>query len=180
MQPIRDKDTIAAFKDKLFERELRDWMIFIFGINTALRISDLLYLRVRDVAGKHILLRERKTKKERRILINAELRQHLDYYLQEYDWLESDDYLFSSYNRGKQPITTRWIYKVFKTVGSELGLAQIGTHSMRKSFGYHFYHQTKDIARLQTILNHATQRTTMIYVGLEDDAIDEAIANFKL
>ena len=51
VQPIRDKEIIAKFKNKLLKKSYRDYMLFVFGINTGLRISDILPLRKRDVTG---------------------------------------------------------------------------------------------------------------------------------
>ena len=51
VQPIRDKEIIAKFKNKLLKKSYRDYMLFVFGINTGLRISDILPLRVKDVTG---------------------------------------------------------------------------------------------------------------------------------
>ncbi|MCJ2173246.1 hypothetical protein C7M22_00288 [Bacillus velezensis] len=45
-------------------------------------------------------------------------------------------------------------------------LDNIGTHTLRKTFGYHFYRQTKDVAMLQEIFNHSDQRTTLRYIGI--------------
>ncbi|RAP14991.1 hypothetical protein HS9_00315 [Bacillus velezensis] len=56
----------------------------------------------------------------------------------------------------------------------------IGTHMLRKTFGYHFYKQTKDVAMLQEIFNHSDQRTTLRYIGINQDAMNNAMKNFKI
>src|SRR5690606_32273747 len=109
------------------------------------------------------------------------LREYIDFYLKEYDWLQPDDYLFGSQRfKGKKPIGTLQAWRILKEIGTMLGLEDIGTHSMRKTFGYHFYKQTKDIATLKTILNHGTERMTMLYIGLIQESIDEALEDFEL
>ena len=64
-----------------------------------------------------------------------------------------------------------------KAVGLE---ENIGTHSMRKTFGYHHYKQFKDVALLQKIFNHSSQQITLRYIGIEQDQIDYSYNNFVL
>ena len=40
---------------------------------------------------------------------------------------------------------------------------------MRKTFGYHYYKMTKDIATLMGLFNHSAAATTLIYIGLASD-----------
>lgn len=64
-----------------------------------------------------------------------------------------------------------------KKVGLE---ERIGTHSMRKTFGYHHYQQFKDIALLQKIFNHSSQLITLRYIGIDQEQIDYTYNNFVL
>ena len=50
---------------------------------------------------------------------------------------------------------------------------------MRKTFGYHYYKQTKDIATLQKIYNHSSPSITLRYIGIVQDEIDKAFDNFR-
>ena len=54
VEPIRDKDDIQAMKDYLREWNERNYMMFLLGINSGLRISDIINLRVKDVQGWYI------------------------------------------------------------------------------------------------------------------------------
>lgn len=179
MQPIRDLDVLEEFKRQLKMWDWRNWMMFVFGINTGLRISDILPLKVRDIEKDYVNLREKKTRKTRRILINVELRVDLNAYLDYFDWLGPDDYLFES-QKGGRPISTVQAYRILRLIGDIMGLDSIGTHTMRKTFGYHFYKRTKDIATLQTILNHSSARVTMRYIGITQETIDGYMMDFKL
>ncbi len=60
VQPIRDPEQIQQLKEYFKEKSLRNYILFIMGINTGLRISDILKLKVGDVKGSHISMRERK------------------------------------------------------------------------------------------------------------------------
>lgn len=57
---------------------------------------------------------------------------------------------------------------------------KVGTHTMRKTFGYHHYQKFKDVAILQKIFNHSTPQVTLRYIGIEQDQIDESYTNFVL
>lgn len=179
MQPIRNLDIIEEFKELLKQWELRNWLLFCVGISTGLRISDILPLRLKDVSGTYIELTEKKTKKYRKIIINKRLRSYFDHYLSEYDWLGPDDFLFKS-QMGNFPISEVQAWRIMKKIAKQMGLDSIGTHTMRKSFGYHLYQRTKDIALVQEILNHSSSRITMIYIGLVQENIDRAIMDFEI
>ena len=51
---------------------------------------------------------------------------------------------------------------------------------LRKTFGYHFYQEKKDIALLQTIFNHSTPTVTLRYIGINQDMIDSNLKSFSL
>ena len=57
---------------------------------------------------------------------------------------------------------------------------KFGTHTMRKTFGYHHYKKYKDVAMLQKIFNHSSPRVTLRYIGIEQDQIEESYNNFIL
>ena len=72
-------------------------------------------------------------------------------------------------------------YYILKTDGKAVGLQdKIGTHTLRKTFGYHHYKKFKDIAILQKIFNHSNPTITLRYIGIEQDQIDESYNNFIL
>jgi integrase len=65
VQPVRDPRKLEAIKQYLKEINERDYILFMIGINTGLRISDILQLGVVYVRGIHITLREKKTNKQK-------------------------------------------------------------------------------------------------------------------
>ena len=176
VQPIRDKNTIVEFKNELLHKSYRDYMLFTVGINTGLRISDILPLKVGDVKGTHIVIKEKKTSKNKRFKINGALRRELDKYIAN---MNDDDYLFPS-RKGDKPITRVQAYRVLNAVAEKLGIEEIGTHTLRKTFGYHHYQQYKDVAILQEIFNHSSPSITLRYIGITADLVDDTIDNFYL
>ena len=83
-------------------------------------------------------------------------------------------YLFSS-RKGDRHITTTQAYRIIAKAGDMIGNHSIGTHTMRKTFGYTYYQATKDVATLMVIFNHSSQKTTLRYIGAKDDEIEKSI-----
>lgn len=177
VQPIRDLDILEKMKLELKKQNYRDYMLFVVGINTGLRIGDLLALKVEDVLNSHVAIYEQKTKKWKKFPINANLRRTIDEYIQ---GMGSDDYLFQSRKGENNPISRVQAYRVLNQVAQKLGLEDIGTHTMRKTFGYHHYQQYKDIAILQEIFNHSAPSVTLRYIGINQDMIDASYNGFSL
>ena len=144
VQPIRDKQVVKDIFDYLQEKNRRDGLMFALGIYTGLRISDILKLRVRDVRKEYLLIREKKTGKEKRIPINRFIRRLLDEYIK-----DKKDYecLFRTPAVPNRPITRQQAYNILSRAAEKFGIEDgIGTHTMRKTFGYHYYQKTHDVA----------------------------------
>lgn len=130
----------------------RDLLMFDMEINTGLRISDLLPLKVGDVRGKtSVTIREKKTGKKRMVFLHMIIPEIATYT----EGKEEEAYLFASQRTG-QPILTTQAYRIFQKTADLLRRDDIGTHTLRKTFGYHYYQQTKDIGTLM-IFNHGSQ-----------------------
>lgn len=177
VQPIRDKKLIERMKNELRKSGTRDYMLFCFGINIGLRISDILSLKVSDVRDKsHLTLTEQKTGKVRRIKING-IYDDLNTYIQ---GMNDNDYLFRSQKGDNLPISRVQAYRILNKAADAIGLDEIGTHTMRKTFGYHFYQKTKDVALLQELFQHSAPSVTLRYIGINQDIMDTAMDDFKL
>ena len=136
-------------------------------------------LPVKDVKDKtHIVLTEKKTGKMRRFKINHYLLDEIEKYI----WkMNDEDYLFPSRNnKGKEHLKRIMAYNIMNNVAKEVGLDEIGCHTMRKTFGYHFYNKTKDVAILQRLFNHSSPSVTLRYIGINQDRLDDAILDFHL
>lgn len=177
VEPIRDPETVKDIAEYLKEKGEKLFVMYSIGIYSGLRISDILSLKVRDVKGKtEIKLREKKTGKEKIFPVNAELARTLETYCREKKpW----EYLVPSTHRTAAPISREYAYRVIREAGKTFGLDHLGTHTLRKTFGYHFYTQTKDIVLLMRILNHNDQSKTLRYIGIEQSTINEAMRRFK-
>lgn len=178
VQPIRDQETIEAIKEYLMQQSHRNYMLFVFGINTGLRIQDILKLKVKDVTGEYLVMNEMKTGKRKIMKITPVLKREIKRYIAD---MKPDDVLFPSRQGGKnKPIKRDMAYKIMKKAANEFGLVDIGTHTLRKTFGYHMYQKTKDITLVQNMLNHSDKSITMRYIGMDQDMMDAAMNRFGL
>lgn len=183
VQPIRDKNKLEEMKEELKKSGTRNFMMFYTGINTGLRISDLVRLNRDDVRNKdgsmktHIEIIEQKTKKRKKFPIMNGLLIELEKYTRN---MKEGKYLFKSQKGDNKPITTTQAYRIIVEAGANIGLTEIGTHTMRKTFGYWHYQQYHDIAMLQKLFNHSSPSITLRYIGIEQDEIDKSYAGFSI
>ncbi|MBG9548399.1 tyrosine-type recombinase/integrase [Cytobacillus firmus] len=182
VQPIRDKETIEEMKAFLKEKNERDYVMFMIGINTGLRIGDILRLKVKDVSGEEIKIVEGKTDKKKIVPINKSLRSAIKPFIKGKD---PDEYLILSRqknSKGKRThIDRSTAYRIIKEAAVSCGFTKnCGTHTMRKTFGYMHYKAHGNIAALQKIFNHDKELTTYIYIGLEKDYLDKTIMDLNL
>ena len=177
VEAIRNKNDLKKIEKFLSENNYRDFILFKFGINSGLRISDILSLDVKDVKNKDFnQITEKKTKKLRRIPINSTLLKLFNKYLKN----KSDsEPLFISKNNKRLERT--FVYKMLNKACEKASIQyKIGTHSLRKTFGYHYYRKYKDIVMLQKILNHSSPSITLRYIGITQEEIYNSCKNFIL
>ncbi|MDO5293692.1 MAG: site-specific integrase [bacterium] len=178
VQPIRDRKKVEAMKRELLRSGYRNYMLFLVGINTGLRISDILTLKVKDVRDQtHLTLKEKKTSKIKRLKITG-ITEELNDYTEN---MEDEQYLFASQKGYNQPITRVQAYRILNKAAANVGIKEeIGTHTLRKTYGYHFYQKTKDVALLQELFNHSSPSVTLRYIGINQDVMDKAMDDFVL
>ena len=174
VQPIRTTEDIEKFiKAIILASPLtadRNVLLFKLGITTGLRIGDIVQMRIEDVKGRSsVLVKEGKTKKMREVYLDDIMPEITDYL----DGQPSEGYLFASAKGGH--ISTTQGYRALAKAADLLGWDFIGTHSLRKTFGYFYYKKTKDIVTLSEILNHSSQRMTRRYIGIRDEEIRESV-----
>lgn len=177
VEPIRDRQKLLDVQAWLKKDNPRNYIMIITGLYTGLRISDILKLKVKDVKDKDtIYLKEKKTSKRNIIAINKFL-------LKEYKWycndLNEEEYLIKSPEGVNKPITRVQAYNIIKEVGEDFNIQNLGTHSLRKTYGFHYYKQTKDIGTLMRMFNHSTPAITLKYIGVEQDQMNIARKTFS-
>lgn len=192
VEPIRDKKKIAQIKNLLRgEKRYRDLLLIVIGINTALRVSDLLDLRIGmfvDTDGTILdsfSVKEQKTDKRRRIRINDAIKECLQEYLTAYPdiVLNPDHYLFFNVKTGNysDPIKRGIAWRLIAEICEQVGLrGNFGTHSLRKTWGYQARISGVDIGLIMTTLNHSNMKETKRYLGITDDELAEIADKLNL
>lgn len=177
VEPIRNLSDLKKFENTLSLNNKRDTLIFLLGINSGLRISDILALDVKDVKDKTFMyIKEKKTGKHKKIPINSKLKPLINEFTK---YRKDAEPLFLSKFNNRMERTQ--YYRILKQASIDSGFEyKIGTHSLRKTFGYHHYKKFKDIAMLQKIFNHSSPNITLRYIGIEQDEIDASYNNFIL
>lgn len=177
VEPIRNLEHLKKLENYMAKNSQRNLILLNIGTNCGLRISDIVALNVSDVKNKtHIQIIEKKTGKFKKIPINAKLKPMFEEFTK---GKESDDALFKSRFGNRMDRYTA--YRILKSACKSVGLQEkVGTHTMRKTFGYHHYKKYKDVAMLQKIFNHSSPQITLRYIGIEQDQIDESYKNFIL
>ncbi len=183
VDPIKDKLQVKAVEDYLASYSKRNQLIFAFGVNTGLRVSDILGLNITDVKNKtYVEIREKKTKKYKRFPLNDKLKRLIKEYLKEREQnyaVGGGEPLFIGKKRYR--LNRSQVYRFLNEACEELRLGiNVGTHTMRKTFGYHHYKQNNDVALLQKILNHSSPSITLRYIGIDQETIDISYNNFEL
>jgi integrase len=160
-------------------------LLFTYGINTGLRISDILKLKFEDILDERKRVKssfevvEQKTGKKRKIVINDSVREMLDLFLKSTD--RRSEYIFSRTKDGSKPITRGAVWHSLNKYAKEAGLqGQIGTHTLRKTFGYQLYKKGIDITRIQYIFNHSSPKVTLRYIGITQEEVDDIVENLNI
>lgn len=177
VEPIRDKAVYHKIKSDLYKWNEKYYIMFLMGTLLALRVNEILSLRVGDVANKKThTFRQSKTGKEITIAFSPELQKALKKYCEGRDPQEA---LVPTRDNEYKPLSRRMAWQVLHYEGELYGL-NLGTHSMRKTCAYHYYNSTKDLATIKVWLNHSAERDTLTYIGVTKERVTQAMINFKI
>lgn len=187
VEAIKNKNEIENMKKVLKSHNIRDYLLFEMGINIGLRISDLLRLTWADVLDQNgkpvrqLTVREQKTGKKRTILLNAGVQKALKEALDERNDVQIGDYLFKSQKGKNRPISRVQAWQVLNDAAQTVGIQErIGTHTLRKTFGFWAYHQGTDLTLLQQIFGHSSSKITLRYIGITQVDIDNVYIKLNL
>ncbi|ASN03599.1 tyrosine-type recombinase/integrase [Virgibacillus necropolis] len=171
VDPIKNIDDIMAIKEVLKQHSQRDLLFFVFGINTGLRVSDLLFLKIDDIwdgeeIKEFLYVKDTHSDEEKVFYINNSIQIELKKYLSLFDFNNSH-YLFKS-KKNNHPITRQQAYRIINQAAKDVGITgKVGTHTLRKTFGYHAYRKGIAISILMKIFNHHSAPETLRYIGFD-------------
>ena len=183
--PIRSKKQLKQLSDYFLQRkQLRNYVLVVLGVYTALRISDLLHLTWADVYDEnahhfrtHLTLTEHKTGKTKTIALNKQAVAALRLYYPH----RQKEYIFAS-RKGSGPIGRVQAWRIIKSAADELHAnGNISCHSLRKTWGYHAWtSQAISPVVIMDIYNHSNYETTKRYLGIAQDDLDKAYLSMNL
>lgn len=189
VQPIRDQKQIDAIKKILKGQSARDYLLFTLGINSGLRISDLLELKINQIWNgsaplDHIEIREKKTKKPKYFKLGENPKKAIKEYIAQLVEYDMHDPVFCSKKSDKgaaKPISRQQAYNIINNAADLIDITErIGTHTLRKTFGYHAYKKGYDLAYIQKLFNHSSQAITLEYIGITQDNLDDITVSLNL
>lgn len=171
----------------------RNKMLFVVGINLSLRASDLcgltykFFLKADGTFKDCYSLQPKKTKKTGKfvkLFFNETVKKAITDYLNEYPMESMDEYLFKS-RKGDKHITEISLGRIVKDAAEEVGIERnICSHSLRKTFGYHVWHNAEDkekaLIMLMAIFNHSSVAMTKKYIGIMDEEIEDVFNSLNL
>lgn len=181
VEAVRTPEEVAQVAHKLLLNAKGNTLyadIWNFGLQVALRISDLLTITIEEAQQGRITIKESKTGKARNIMLNDKARAIVKARSEAYP---HHTYLFEvESNRAKgKPVSRVAVAKAFKDVGDELGIA-LGTHSMRKTRGWVMHSAGVSIEKICKVLNHSSPAITMHYLGITQSDIDSTYDAFVI
>lgn len=172
VEPIRDLKAIKRIK-KLLANDFRNSCLFTMGINSAYRANELLSLKVNQVAhlkpGDLLDLKQSKVKQYRAATLNQTVIDSIQELLDNGTY-HSDDFLFKSQRQDVLSVPT--VNSLVKKWCHNSGcVGNYGSHTLRKTWGYHQRQRGTPIPLLMEAFGHKTQQQTLAYLGIQADEI---------
>ena len=191
VEPFRSKKEVEAVRLYLRGKALKHGLWFWIGVNSALRISDLLSLtlgNVRKADGtivNKITLKEQKTGKTKEFPISDKIRAEIQAVIQYYCLKDEDDPLFPSHKKGEsgrlKQIGRSYANQLITEATEMCNIkGNYGSHSMRKSFAYFAWQQGTDVLLLMDLLNHSSPKDLRRYIGITQDQLNEVYLSVDL
>ena len=193
MIDVFNKRIENATNDNQRQIACRNKMLFLIGINLSLRISDLVTLKWNFFFKDDMTFRDsykiqpKKTKKTGKFVtlyFNEVVKKTILEYIEQYPIEDMDGHVFKS-REGTGAILERSVWKIIVDAANEAGIEHnVGTHSLRKTFGYHVWHNADDkekaLVMLMVIFNHASVATTKKYIGIMNEEVEDIFNGLNL
>jgi len=191
VEPIRDIKKLTKMKKLMLKEEkIKEFTLLEIGIKSGLRISDILNLRWESVFSElvgnptfrgSITVTEKKTRKTKQFRFSENVKKSVIRLLEKED-PDKSDFIFRSesnnVSKTNQAWTRQYVWQFLNDYGYRAGIRdKIGTHTLRKTFGYHAYKNGVDLSLLMKIFNHSSQAVTLRYIGITQDQIDDVYIN---
>ena len=192
--PDKAKELIMQLESSGKDPDLneRNSLIAIFGMTTGMRIADILSLRVNEIyqkgkivdSFKHVDIKTKHTRQKRKAhtiyLRSKALRRRLLHYIKNRKsksvWLFPVKNTKSKKSKRYIPLSANRYYHILNGAAHRVGIeSSVGTHTLRKTFGYWFYQHGGSLAYLQDLFNHSNSQITIRYIDLQEQEITQQL-----
>ena len=163
VSPIKDEETLIRFKEKLRQTDDKYYILFEIGVGTGLQLQEILKFRNQDIRGKDRIEAEIGAKQVKQTF---EISEALKKVILDYtDGKDPKGFLIQGSAGSETALSREQVYRVLRRAGKSVGLDSIGAQTMRKTFAWRYYKETKDIYYLQRLFSHASPSITYRYIG---------------
>ena len=153
------------------EIELRNKLIIHLLLDTGIRVSELVNIKVHDIDVEERIIKVfGKGSKERFVFFTSKTKELLTNYLIKRKEKAITDNLLINYKGEK--LTERSVQKIIKLVGEKIGL-DIHPHLLRHTFATDLLNKGADIRMIQELLGHENLDTTQIYTHVSNSRVKE-------
>lgn len=165
--PIKDKKIVNEMMEVLASKHngFIYALYFEFALSTALRVSDILSLRKKDIKNGVVYIKTQKTGQHKHIALNDKCRNKMETYLEH---KKDGDLIFD--------FTRQWIHQLLKWAADQIGLDKslVSCHTTRKTAAWRFYISSgHDIVKTGQLLGHKSATETRKYLGIDDTEVNE-------
>lgn len=181
--PIKNREKLEKFRNyyKITEYKPRNYALIVLGLNSALRIGDIILLRWKDVYDskkgtyeEHLAVTEQKTGKKNILALNSSSVEALEFYRSSLTGIDENHCIFSSQKKPGMGISRSQAFRIIKKAALHCGLGDgISCHSLRKTFGYYAWQNGTPPALLMSIYNHSAYSITKKYLCIDQNEKDE-------
>lgn len=188
-KPIRDREKLMKFRNYYRTEKVnpRNYALIVLGLNSALRISDLLSLRWNDLYRnnryvEHIDIIEQKTRKKNTLFLNGSSQEALEFFRQSIHCFDNENYVFTSQKSPRKNLSRHQAFRIIRHAAECSGLEDqhISCHSLRKTFGYYAWKGGIPPALLMSIYNHSSYEITKRYLGIGQFERDQVYMELSL
>ena len=170
---------LAQVESEPVPSSLRNLAILRVLLNTGLRASELINLKIRDIdlATGRLWVRQGKGAKDRGLWFNGSCRQALEAWLA-VKLVPSSPFVFTSLD-GTRPLCGRWLRRYINRLGEQIGVPWLHVHSLRHVFATRYLREGKNLFWVMKALGHNDLSTTQIYLEIEDEEFEKSMKNLS-
>lgn len=177
-KPITDSRILDDVMS-VYEAGTKNHLIMAYALNSGLRVSDMLRATVGESRRGTWIKREQKTGKHKVLQLPPNLQILIIDFIEANGLADVDPLFFNDRDKSKA-ISRQAVDKVIRNAGDMVGI-KLSAHSLRKTFGYMTYtNKIYDLAELQELFNHSSSKTTLRYIGVTEESLNNKMKHVSI